>query len=137
MVPVFQKSRQVIWDISMLLQDDDEHEVPLNWRASFEQIVEAFLQGDLRLSNSPLNCVESIHPDTAEGIANNLTAYGASLASLNSATWERSVYRWMDGYWLFLVDLTTVDEEVSDLTLHARLRDASEARLEIQSVHVP
>lgn len=121
----------------MLLRDDDEHEVPLNWRASFEQIVEAFLQGDLRLSNSPLNCVESIHPDTAEGIANNLNAYGAPLSSLNSATWERSVYRWMDGYWLFLVDLTTVDEEVSDLTLHARLRDAPRARLEVQSVHVP
>ncbi len=121
----------------MLLRDDDEHEVPLNWRASFEQIIEAFRQGDLRLSNSSLNCVESIHPDMAEGIANNLNAYGAPLSSLNSATWERSVYRWMDGYWLFLVDLTTVDEEVSDLTLHARLRDAPEARLEVQSVHVP
>ncbi|WP_425454941.1 DUF7668 domain-containing protein [Hephaestia caeni] len=50
---------------------------------------------------------------------------------------ERSVYRWLDGYWLFLVDLTTKDEEVSDLTLHAKLADASDARLEVQSVHVP
>jgi hypothetical protein len=121
----------------MLLRDDDEHEVPLEWRATFEQIVEAFLRDDLGLSDHPVSRVESIHPKTAEGIANNLNAYGAPLVSLNTATWERSVYRWMDGYWLFLVDLTTVDEEVSDLTLHARLRDAPEARLEVQSVHVP
>ncbi len=121
----------------MLLRDDDEHEVPLEWRAIFEQIVEAFLRNDLGLSNYPVSHVESIHPKTAEGLANNINAYGAPLASLNTATWERSVYRWMDGYWLFLVDLTTVDEEVSDLTIHARLRGAPWAKLDIMSVHVP
>ncbi len=63
--------------------------------------------------------MESVRPKTAEGITNNRNAYGAPLASWNTATWERSVYRWMDGYWLFLVDLATVDEGVSDLTLHA------------------
>lgn len=120
----------------MLLRDDDEHEVPLDWRAPFAQIVEAFLRND-GLSDHPVSRVESIQPKTAESIANNINAYGAPLASLNTATWERSVYRWMDGYWLFLVDLTTVDEEVSDLTLHARLQDAPDARLEVQSVHVP
>lgn len=121
----------------MLLRDDDEHEVPLDWRAPFAQIVEAFLRDDLGLSDHPVSRVASIQPKTVESVANNINAYGAPLASLSPATWERSVYRWMDGYWLFLVDLTTVDEEVSDLTLHARLRDAPEARLEVQSVHVP
>lgn len=81
--------------------------------------------------------MEPVSPGTAEAIASNINAYGVSLATLNTATLERSIYRWMDGYWLFLVDLTTDDEEVGDLTLHARLNDASDACLEVQSVHVP
>ncbi len=121
----------------MLLRDDDEHEVPLDWRAPFEQIVEAFLQGNFQLSDHPVTRVKSIAPELAEGIVKNLNAYGAPLAPLSNATWERSVYRWMDGYWLFLVDLTTVDEEVSDLTIHAKLPDTPEARLQIESIHVP
>jgi hypothetical protein len=43
----------------------------------------------------------------------------------------------MDGYWQFLIDLTTTAEPVSDLVIHARLRDDGLARLEVQSVHVP
>ena len=98
---------------------------------------QAFLLRDFQLSYHPVECVEPIDPATAEAIANNINAYGASLATLNGATWERSIYRWMDGYWLFLVDLTTDDEEVCNLTIHAKLRDASDARLEVQSLHVP
>ncbi|MDR6147829.1 hypothetical protein QE363_003622 [Sphingomonas sp. SORGH_AS870] len=120
----------------MLLRDD-EHEVPLGWRARFVQIVKAFLRDDVELSDHPVSRVEPVELKTAESIVNNINAYDAPLASLNAATWERSVYRWMDGYWLFLVDLTTVYEKVSDLTLHAQLRDAPEARLEVQSVHIP
>jgi hypothetical protein len=43
----------------------------------------------------------------------------------------------MGGYWQFLVDLTTEAENVSDLTVHAILRDSDNARIEVQSVHVP
>lgn len=121
----------------MLQRDDAEHEVSLEWRGHFAQIVDAFLLDDFLLSDHPIDRVQPVSSATAEAIVNNVTAYGATLAALNTATWERSVYRWMDGYWLFLVDLTTDDEEVSDLTLHAKLHDASDARLEIQSVHVP
>lgn len=120
----------------MLQRDDDEHEVPLDWRGPFEQIVDAFLLDDFLLSDHAIDRVKPISPATAEAILNNVNTYGAALAALHSATWERSVYRWMDGYWLFLVDLTTDDEEVSDLTLHARLPDAPDARIEVQSVHV-
>lgn len=121
----------------MLRWDDDEHEVPSDWREPFRQIVDAFLVGNFQLSDHPIDRVQPISPATAEAIVKNVNAYGAALSALNIATWERSVYRWMDGYWLFLVDLTTDDEEVSDLTLHARLHDTSDARLEVQSVHVP
>lgn len=121
----------------MLQRDDDEHEVPLDWHAPFEHIVSAFLAKDFHLFDHPIDRVEPIGPSTAKSIAENIAAYGAPLAALNAATWERSIYRWMDGYWTFLVDLTTDEEEVSDLTLHARLDDAPTARLEVQSVHVP
>jgi len=63
-------------------------------------------------------------------------AYGEPLAPLNDATWERSVYRWMDGYWQVLVDITTEGEPVSDFTLHAKLFEAGGPRAEIASVHV-
>ena len=74
---------------------------------------------------------------TAERIAENVAAYGEPLASLNDSTWERAVYRWMDGYWQVLVDLSTQAERVSDLTLHAKLHEGQGPRLEICSVHVP
>jgi len=121
----------------MLQRDDNEHQVPMDWHAPFEQIVSAFLLEDFQLVDHPVDRVKPIDTSTAKSIANNIAAYGAPLARLNPATWERSVYRWMDGYWEFLVDLTTDEEEVSDLSLHARLQDAPEARLEVQSVHVP
>jgi hypothetical protein len=121
----------------MLQRDDDEHEVPSEWRIPFQRIVDAFLQDDFQLSDHPIDRVAPISPATAKVIVSNVNAYSASLAALNTATWERSIYRWMNGYWLFLVDLTTNDEEVSDLTVHAKLADALDARLEVQSVHVP
>lgn len=42
----------------------------------------------------------------------------------------------MDGYWQLLVDLSTTREQVSDLTLHAKLYDTEPLTLEIESVHV-
>jgi len=121
----------------MLERDDDEHEVPLDWRAPFEQIANAFMVKDFQLFDHQIDHVEPIDGSTAKSIADNIAAYGVPLAALNTATWDRSVYRWMDGYWQFLVDLTTDQEEVSDLTLHAKLDDAPTARLEVQSVYVP
>lgn len=91
----------------MLQRDDDEHEVPLDW---FERIASVFLLGDVQLSDHPIDGVEPIKPATAKAIADNVVAYGAPLAILNAATWKRSIYRWMNGYWQFLVDLSTNEE---------------------------
>lgn len=121
----------------MLERDNDEHAVPLDWRAPFEQIADAFMVKDFQLFHHQIDRVEPIDYSTAKSIADNIAAYGVPLAALNIATWEWSIYRWMNGYWQFLVDLTTDEEEVSDLTLHAKLDDAPTARLEVQSVHVP
>lgn len=121
----------------MLKKDDAEHPAPEPWRSTFRQIANAFVAGDFQLRDHPIDSVVPVDPATAEYIAENIFAYGEALAPLDDATWDRSVYRWMDGYWQMLVDLSTKDEPVSDLSLHAKLYEAEGHRLVIDSVHVP
>jgi hypothetical protein len=121
----------------MLLMDEAEHPIPVPMRPLFRQVAAALAAGDLELSSLGIAGVAAIPPETARHIGACVTAYGDTLAALNDATWERSVYRWMHGYWQFLVDLSTAQETVSDLTLHARLYEGDGRRLEIDSVHVP
>lgn len=121
----------------MLAKDDAEHPVPVEWRPIFHEIVEAFSAREYALHGRRVAGVLPVEPATARFIAKSVSAYGDDLAPLNAATWERSVYRWMEGYWEFIVDLTTIGEPVSDLALHAKLYDGAAQRLEIWSVHVP
>jgi hypothetical protein len=120
-----------------MLKDDAEHSIPEHWRPTFRQIANAFVAGDYQLRRNPVEGVAPVAGAIAEHIAANVSAYGDALAPLDDATWERSVYRWADGHWQFLVDLSTVAEPVSDLTLHAKLSEESGSLLEIYSVHVP
>jgi hypothetical protein len=120
----------------VLERDDLEHPIPPEWHATFHRIAEAFVERDFTLQDHQIDGVAPIEPATAKFIADNITAYGDNLVSLHPATWEWAVYRWMDGYWELLVDLTTAGEEVSDLTLHARLSDEDRPMLRIWSVHV-
>ena len=121
----------------MLEKDDEEHRVPEPLRGLFRQIVNAFIDGDFLLRENPVAGVAEVEPEVARDIAKSILAYGDHLAPLDPATWERSCYRWMDDHWLMLVDLSTVSESVSDLTLHARLSEAPDLLVEVQSVHVP
>jgi len=120
-----------------LKRDDQEHAVPESLRHLFCSIADAFARGDYLLRDHQIEGVSPIEPATAAAIAENVSAYGDSLAPLDACTWERSCYRWMDGHWEVLVDLTTTQEPVSDLTLHAHLHDAPGPFLKVQSVHVP
>ena len=121
----------------MLQKDDLEHPVPEQWRATFTQNADAFAAGDFQLGQCPIKGVQRVDQATAELIAENVAAYGERLAPLDDATWQRSVYRWMDGYWQVLVDLSTHGEPVSDLTLHAKIFEGNDPRLEVYSAHVP
>ncbi|MDQ3080030.1 MAG: hypothetical protein M3R03_08550 [Pseudomonadota bacterium] len=121
----------------MLQKDETEHSIPEPWRTIFRQIADAFAAGDFALRHHRIAGVEPVDPSTAQHIADKIAAYGGGLAPLSDATWKQSVYRWIDGHWLMLVDLSTVAEPVSDLTLHAKLHEADDLRLEINSVHVP
>jgi hypothetical protein len=121
-----------------LKRDDQEHSVPKSLRSLFGSIADAFARRDYSLRDHQIEGVGPIEPSTATAIAENVSAYGDSLAPLDASTWEQSCYRWTDGYWQVLVDLTTVRERVSDLTLHAEMREVSGLLLiEVRSVHVP
>ena len=120
-----------------LKQDDQEHPVPEPWRDVFRRIACAFAEGDYQLSRHRIEHVAPIDAATALWIADCVAAYGAALAPLDESTWERSCYRWMEDHWLVLVDLTTDQEMVSDLTLHAAVRTAPVPLIEVRSVHVP
>lgn len=121
----------------MLEKDDAEHPVPEPWRSTFRQITNAFIAGDFQLRDHQIDRVDPVDAATARYIADSVADYGEPLAPLNDATWDRSIYRWMDGYWQMLVDLSTDGEPVSDLTLHAKLFEADGFRVVIDSVHVP
>ena len=122
----------------MLMKDDAEYPVPVPLRTTFRQIADAFVAGDFQLREHPIAGVRPIDADTAKWIADNVAAYGERLAPLNEETWNRSVYRWMDGYWQMLVDLTTTSEPVSDLTIHAKLHETGEGCvLSVDAVYVP
>jgi hypothetical protein len=121
----------------MLAKDDDEHSVPAELHAIFQEVAAAFVIGDYFLRDHAIKGVREVDPSTAKAIASSVSAYGDNLAPLNPSTWEYAVYRWMGKYWQILVDLTTEGEDVSDLTLHAKLHDTEPLTLEIESVHVP
>ncbi|WP_409752510.1 hypothetical protein [Brevundimonas sp.] len=121
----------------MLKKDDGEHPVPDELRHRFRALVSALVSEDFQLSTLAVEGVSPIDADTGGFIAGQVAAYGDGLAPLSDRVWQRSVYRWMDGYWEFVVDLSTVHEPVSDLALHAKLADHQNARLEVWSVHVP
>lgn len=121
----------------MLDKDDIEHTVPPELRVAFHAIADAFVAGDFALQAHVIEGVSPIEQSIVQLIANSIHTYGDPIAPLKPATWDWAVYRWMDGYWQFLVDLTTENEDVSDLTVHAILRDSDDARIEVQSVHVP
>ena len=122
----------------MLQKDDAEYPVPASLRSTFLQIVDAFAAGDFQLRDHPVAGVRSVDADTAKWISDNVSAYGETLTPLDEQVWERSVYRWMDGYWDLVVDLTTTSEPVSDLALFAKLYEGGDdAPLEIYGVYVP
>jgi hypothetical protein len=121
----------------MLAQDDDEHPVPNELRLRLQDLVAAFVAGDFQLSKHVLDGIERIDAATAELIAGQVAAYGDNLTPLREEVWQRSVYRWMDDHWALLIDLSTAQEPVSDLALHAKLFDDEWGRIEVWSVHVP
>jgi len=120
----------------MLARDDKEHPIPEGLRSRFRELVAALVAGDFRLSNHRLDGIAPIDARLADFITEQINAYAATLAPLSEEVWERSIYVWDGLNWQFLIDLTTTEEPVSDLVLHARADD-EEGLIEVWSVHVP
>jgi hypothetical protein len=122
----------------MLQKDDAEHLVPQHLRPTFRQIADALVAGDFQLRRHPVARVRPVSEQTANWVADNISAYPEPLAPLNDKTWDRSVYVWMDGHWQVVVDLTTKSEPVSDLALHANIYQAGDDfEVELYGVYVP
>lgn len=79
----------------MLPKDDAEHAVPLELHATFHDIADALAAGDYFLRDHVVDGVRTIDRSTAEAIAENVSAYGDSLAPLHPSTWDYAVCRWM------------------------------------------
>jgi hypothetical protein len=121
----------------MLAQDDEEHPVPEDMRPRFQELIAAFVAGDFQLSRHALDGVAPIDANSARLFRERIVAYGDNLASLSDEVWQRSAYRWMEGHWDFVIDLSTNQQPVSDLALHAKLFGGPRGRIEVWSIHVP
>jgi len=120
-----------------LATDGAEHPIPIELRSIFSQIVDAWVAGDYQLQSLRLDEVELLDRDLADGIVINIQEYGAELASLHPDVWQRSCYSRQEGRWQAIIDLTTKEETVSDLAMHADLFLDPELRIKVWSVHVP
>jgi hypothetical protein len=111
--------------------------VPSIWREPLRAIVESLIAGDYVLSTTPI-CVLRLSAVKAQTLRNSITTYGATLISLPEKSWESSACQWMISYWDVLVDLYTLQEGQSDLSMAVRVREADGGfTFELQSVHVP
>lgn len=123
--------------IPVLKDVDGQRPIPSVWRNTFIDVVDAFRRSDFSLAGG----VAGVHPlsqETATRIASNIKSYGAQLAALPDESWQTSACQWMGNYWDVLVDLFTIEEGASDLTMAVRVYEEGATYVfEIQSVYVP
>jgi hypothetical protein len=123
----------------VLKDPDRSHVVPLCWRSTIRDIVEALVAGDYELK-AGVTSASPIPPVIAEQIRSQIADYGELLSELpqGEEAWERSAAQWMDGHWEVLLDLWTAESGHSDLALSLRVFETGTSyRFEIDSVHVP
>ena len=118
-------------------KDKKQQPVPHVWRKILSEMVEAFIDGDFKLSRT-INGVQPVSADTAAAIEGNIQEYGISLAPLPEDTWSTSVCQWYGKYWDVMVDLYSTDEGISDLILQVRVYEGEEEYVfGVLSVYVP
>ena len=124
-------------DVLAVKDSDRQQPIPTAWRPVFCAIVAAFAKGDYLLGEG-IREVTPLSPECAAAIERSIVGYGARLDELPEATWNSSVCMWYGGYWDTLVDLWTLEEGASDLTLCSRVTEqASRFSFAITGVYVP
>jgi hypothetical protein len=117
--------------------ETQQQPVPIEWRTTLRQVVDAFAAGHFSLGPGIAN-VEPILPATVAQIQDYVRDYGATLAPLREETWESSVCTFSGQHWEVLVDLWTQEEGSSDLVLHALVHPMGSAfTVTVHAVYVP
>jgi len=123
--------------VPVIKNEANQEPIPTEWRGFLKSIADAFSRGDYHLECG-ITGVEPVSTDVANRILRNVQAYGGALALLPESVWESSVCQWMGGYWEVLVDLFTVEEGRSDLSLSVKVyEDGLSYRFHVQGVYVP
>ncbi|WP_305910361.1 hypothetical protein Q9L42_000120 (plasmid) [Methylomarinum sp. Ch1-1] len=123
--------------VPVLKDQNNQTPVASVWRSAISEIVDAFKDGDFKVTRRVVG-LQPISDTDAKRIEKNLLAYGATLTSLPEETWDTSVCQWMNGYWDVLVDLFTIEEGASDLVMAIRISEEGATYVyDVQSVHVP
>ena len=115
-----------------------EMPIPEVWRPVFADIVQCLIRGDFQLKD--VVSVEPVSPETARQMEAYVGEYGVQLVGLTDETWGFSACRWRQrhGHWDVLVNLQSVEEGLSDLTLRARVFESlSGYRFEVEGIYVP
>lgn len=112
---------------------ENQKPIPTSWRDTIVSIVEAIKLSDY----VQLNAVFSVSKEDFDRIQENVEEYGEDLDSLPEATWNTSACQWVEDYWDVIVDLYTIDEGESDLSLSLRVFEENKGfKFLISSVHV-
>lgn len=115
---------------------ENELPIPSVWRPVFVEIVNAIVKKDYHLKDG-VKGVAKVSADTATQMKDYIDDYGEELMPLPPQTWNSSVYMWYGNHWEVLIDLWTVGEGHSDLTLRADVREKDGAYvIEIRLVYV-
>lgn len=121
----------------MLIKDPEiEQAIPLQWRNTIHCINNAIVNRNLEDIIGRTGIIKA-NIETISLIYNYITEYGFQLCSLSDATWNTSKCRWMINHWHVMVDLSTVEEGLSDLVLFISVSEIKEEWVfSLESVHV-
>jgi len=115
----------------------NQHPVPEEWRDTFREITNRFVNQDYQLRNG-VRGVLPLTQETSSQIAEYIEDYGEILIPLLELTWKTSVVQWLGDRWEVLVDLCTEAEGISDLVLHSFVNEENgEYIIDIHMVYVP
>lgn len=124
-------------EIPAVKDAENQGPVPSAWRSILTEIIASFVRKDYRLSTG-IPGVAPVSAATAEQIQHYIEAYGATLIDLPASTWNTSVCIWIDNHWDVLIDLSTQEEDSSDLVLQAHILETNDSYvIHVYMVYVP